>query len=1236
VWGDFGKWGRLVGGVCFKEIWTIKSGFLLNKNQHLTLINRCIYQGFIFLLMYNLIIKNRMQKSILITFLMAFTSILFGQSKPNKIENVGDRRTELYYYSTTNYDSIRFTIQGKNDTVLTETFFRNGRIEKQIWKQDSTYKFTNQGFIDFKEFGDSVVSFYKNVYIKNRKITRENELILDINYDENGKVAKKTEQKRIGKSSWYNVVSDSLGNLYSGLFDTIIMDKTKQIWQYDTFYHRNGKPIYIGIKNDKDNYLTQNFYDNKGVLIESITPFSNQLIPFKDNVDCYYGFKNSRGDTIISPRFDRYKQIGYNFFAVYEGFKCRLMHLDGTFISTPIMEDIEVLKEENLLSNIENDFDWRKQINNISLHDIFDQSVQIIFVNFPEINAYFSYSVGKKYGIIDRKGNSVMPLQYYPVKEYLNNGEFFYYQFDSESPSEPHKTGYLRRDGTPLFPLFDNSYMRDVDGYVSITQEIKDTTSMYKIYPRGLLDKNGDVLLEPKFGEIEQKQESNLFMVTLRDNIGNREKAGVFDAENRRWLVDTTDFSINSGFREQNHTIFFSKKTKKYGAFNQKGDIVLPLIYEDLDLVNDASGFFIAKKGKKYSFLSLNNHKKRTEYDYLKSIYFDIKLDNDETETPLFFAQSNGKWGIIDSNDRILYPFTADYMAIESATINHLETIIIVENQKVSVFDANSFPRKNSLTSLFKHEKILFNTHVLGSFVKSFFFNLNGDVIIPPQYRVLNSIYRIDNDDENVVYYHIENAEKQRKIVFAKTGKIIDFPFNYEVKYASPESKIIIVADEKLKPFEQKFGVVTIDGKELISPTNYGIGFNPYNNVKDGVYFVRRDTPKEDNKLDKRTNTMDTLTDVDNQWFMYDTKGQLLNKKPFRFPFNFNGELGLGMQDDTFNLFRKDGSIFSDNYQNQAPPQYRNMRRDEKTGFYYCFQNQGLTTTISINKGDGQTLLESGRYDGAGVFYGKYALVSLAGKIGLIDSFGREIIAPQDLHLLNTENLIDSLAFQSSILQTLIDSIEDKNSAEIYLMRSKLQDFPIKMDYSSDYENDPDSLNLSPKLRNSVWHLLLENKLKDAVWRVGDFNFDHAIIYSKSQQTYHNLKDYSEFRLNRLLASDKTIAFCFKMEQRPIYTFHNYYFKNNRWNDLQINNLLQIQGEKRWQFNELLTRKVKALKDEEIDCSNASAFIAQVENRFMLTKDGIDFCFDSKKENSQFAIISFSWAELEGYLKMRL
>lgn len=100
--------------------------------------------------------------------------------------------------------------------------------------------------------------------------------------------------------------------------------------------------------------------------------------------------------------------------------------------------------------------------------------------------------------------------------------------------------------------------------------------------------------------------------------------------------------------------------------------------------------------------------------------------------------------------------------------------------------------------------------------------------------------------------------------------------------------------------------------------------------------------------------------------------------------------------------------------------------------------------------------------------------------------------------------------------------------------------------------------------------------------------------------------------------------------------FYNFYRRNNRWEELTINDLLNIQGDKRWLINDLITRKVKALKDQQIDCSNTSAFITTVENRWQLQKEGIDFCFDSTVGGQKFVVVSFSWAELLPFLKLRV
>jgi hypothetical protein len=706
-------------------------------------------------------------------------------------------------------------------------------------------------------------------------------------------------------------------------------------------------------------------------------------------------------------------------------------------------------------------------------------------------------------------------------------------------------------------------------------------------------------------------------------------KSGVFDVEKRIWVLDTLNYSIQDGY-SKNYFIFNSIKNKKYGVFDSAGKIVVPLVYDDLIKVENSEDLFIIKKEKKYSFLNVKNNKKGPVYEYLADAHIDVKMKDKGNKTPIFIAKSNGKWGIIDSNDRILRPFTADYAAIMTDMRNALpKTVFLIEKEKVHAFNRNSFPRETSLLPLFQSERLLFMAHLVEDYHTIFFFKTDGQVLIPPQYKLSKKGYFIiDGDEQNRVYWDISNDKKRRKIVFPMTGKAIDFPFDFDIESASPSDKIIVVKNNKDKKNPNRYGVVDTSGHPLTLCDNYAVAIAEGSK---GIYFVKHDTPKEIEEMDRTIRIgVDTLTEADKNWMLYNEKGVLLNKTPFNYPFAFNGDLGIGMQNNNFNLFKTNGEVFESN---NKKIQYKNIRRDDETGFYYLFQNQGLTTTVSIKKRDGQPLLDNGRYDGAGIFYGKYALVSLAGKIGLIDSFGREIIAPQDLRTFDKGNFMDSLDIKNKILRKQVDSSEYEYSSEYMRLVSKIRPLPFHLNQNFGDIVNPDSLDINPNLRNTLWHLLLDKMLDYAIWQVGNIYYDRVNYFADKKLTYLDKNKYKEFDIiSSIKATDKTFSFALR-NASEIYRFHSLYLKNNRWNDLQINDLLQIQGEKRWKFNELLTRKIKALKDEEIDCSNTSAFVAQVENRFMLTKTGVDFCFDSQKQGRQFAIISLTWAELEGFLK---
>jgi hypothetical protein len=109
---------------------------------------------------------NPMSKILFVTCFLSWTVCLLGQSKADKITNLGDSRIETYFYHKTNYDSLRLTIKGQADTVLTEEFWRNGHFSKKTWQNDSLYKFNSQGLIERKVFHlqklDSIINFYAN------------------------------------------------------------------------------------------------------------------------------------------------------------------------------------------------------------------------------------------------------------------------------------------------------------------------------------------------------------------------------------------------------------------------------------------------------------------------------------------------------------------------------------------------------------------------------------------------------------------------------------------------------------------------------------------------------------------------------------------------------------------------------------------------------------------------------------------------------------------------------------------------------------------------------------------------------------------------------------------------------------------------------------------------------------------------------------------------------------------
>jgi WG containing repeat len=584
-----------------------------------------------------------------------------------------------------------------------------------------------------------------------------------------------------------------------------------------------------------------------------------------------------------------------------------------------------------------------------------------------------------------------------------------------------------------------------------------------------------------------------------------------------------------------------------------------------------------------------------------------------------------------------LKPFEYDYATRMGTNYSEFG---LVKNDIFTQYDVKSFPNESDR---FYRMQRLNDFELVGNENRSFFVNEESRVVIPPQYKVIDRV-------SNRGFRLAQATATQNKIIFLETGRIIDYPFSYNIEYINEKSKIIVVRNYDVEE-GYGFGVVSTTGKELVPCVNYGVAVG---DEEAGIFFVKKDNivPQSDDGNEQTGMSKDTLYQEDKDWMMYGLDGQLLNKTPFRFPIDFNDGIGAGMQGDKFNLYRNDGTVLKPFLDVKKTPQnvqnmersdipntfgtegvlldFNNIRRDPRNGFYALFYNQGLTPTAILTDKNGETLVNSGHYDGFSQFFGKYALVSANGMVGLIDTFGREVIAAQDMRNFKG-NLMDSLElFNKKIEQ---DQLDDKNTDRII-------DMPLKL-YDSLSIIMPEKFKKDATYAAALWNLILDKHRSVMIFTANDVNItrlrnqvNHEFYYSFSRRS----ADENYWYIENVNITKNTISFTSNKMNRVSsdFIFHNFYQRNNRWEDIKIQEILNNQGENRWKMNDLIIKKVKALEKADIDCSNPEAFVTRVENNFLLTPEGIDFYFLSYNYNAPLEKISITWAELKPFLRMKM
>ena len=1155
-----------------------------------------------------------MKKSLLFLLFLAFSTVMVAQQTP-RIEQLGNQKRRETYTNRFGYDSVRFTILGQNDTFLAETLRENGRISQQDWRKDSAHRYDVFGRLrdvfylhdpipkgsPFK--GPNIHYHFNGALSKRRYKTPTGATVLDY-FDRKGDFIHREMWQELTPSVNYMVKTDNQYRIISAIKnDSGNFKRDSIVMVYDTTFYDNGRILSLaqykkkeGSK-DKTTHYTAKQYLSDGTLFIDALPDSLMLTPFKDNVDCYYGLKNKRGDTIYPPRFDQLELLDFEgeLWKAKEGTKVVLIRKDGKIIA-PSLDDVTSIE-------LSRDGGIGYFYPNGESNSIYYSSV------IESYNLYLNIKVGDKFGLIDRQGVLVLPPQYPPFILHDSAYNFFEVRVpDKNIDSDADKIHRIvDRQGKYLFEnRYPNLELTGLAGFFVFSPVAKSDTNHWEYI--GLVNESGETLLDASYYRIEANRENNLFLVAKGtesyDNWGKKTFEnlvyGLFDPIQRRWVLPCV-YQMHSA--DSYGIVLTNTKTHKMGITSRSGQVILPFVYDTIiSFEEHYYNIYVVVKNGRYQIYDLVKQKLGKEvYQCLHPVTIWYE------DGSFFIAQKKDKWGLLDPMGDVFVPFDYDYAGYAT------ELVAMVKGNRADIMSNTLFPlpepEEMDKIAYFSSRTNLQSFTLAGDEAKKVFIvNLKNRVLFPPKYHVLRERYD---------WYLLEDASQKRVLLFTETETSLPFPFKEKLIWASQYSPLGILSDDLEKHFEV-VNLRTFQKYQSINAGGVGADF------KTGTHFVKIDAPVVEpvlDMLDMPTACQDTFLIDDTHWKMYDSLGKPLTDKEFRYPIDFSEGIGIGAVGDKFGIWRTDGSEI-------VPPQYENAHFVANNKFVVLYQNMGLKNwLLLVESTTGKSRIGTGRYDGISDFYGKYALVSLGDKIGLVDTVGREIITPTLLEN-DAINLMDSLNRAS---------IEYMNDSTYYMVRT--QDLPIELSVIHGFVVSPNKLNLSNALRNRVWHYLLQTQVGTCINRADfrDIRREKSVFktYTVYLEQCNRLREINILRY--LFVDSLHISFALLSDSAAKSNFKNYWYTKSGWQTQQLSDILSLSRDNTIKINNLMRQKLRALNDKNIDCGESSSFVERTQNTFLTTPEGLSFYFTSEgfEEGAtgsfHYVPIHLTWAELKAF-----
>lgn len=320
----------------------------------------------------------------------------------------------------------------------------------------------------------------------------------------------------------------------------------------------------------------------------------------------------------------------------------------------------------------------------------------------------------------------------------------------------------------------------------------------------GVIDKNGQVIIQPKYDIIEIPNPEKAVFI-CKDNYDDKTKeynVEVYDDSQNRilyqyYIVEAIGLNVVAENGTYEKSVLKYKSNNKYGLIDFSGNKITDAVYDEIEGFECKEGMLLTKKNGKYGIININGAQiLKEKYDeILCDSYYDENDKYDKAGYIVGIKTKDGmRYGYVDSNRKEILKckYTEIYRINEKKENIYL---IVFENGRAGLYEN----KKKIIENLY--EDLSYNSRmdllILQRGAKLGVSKFDGTEVLPIEY---DNVYFIGN---NI------NAQKGEDIyIFDTNGKLDQSGYieyhkvadgKYSIAVTSSEEYIIMSGDEIIK-----------------------------------------------------------------------------------------------------------------------------------------------------------------------------------------------------------------------------------------------------------------------------------------------------------------------------------------------------------------------------------------------------------------------------------------------------